>query len=121
MMQQNQGRQVNMTEYSVQEVQKVLASKGELYEAAVRNGYYLPKFKSSIITEDYINMVISGQLYCPKYVDIRLRPCPLPPDKDHLIKMCQTSAGNKSLGIDEAHQPDKGWLLAVLSTLNPEA
>ena len=31
MMQQNQGRQVNMTEYSVQEVQRVLASKGELY------------------------------------------------------------------------------------------
>jgi hypothetical protein len=63
-------------------VQKVLASKKELYEAAVRNGYFLPKLKSSIITEDYINMVISGQLLCPKYSEIRLRPCPMPPDKD---------------------------------------
>ena len=44
----------------------MLASKKELYKAAVSNGYFLPKLKSSIITEDYINMVISGLLLCPK-------------------------------------------------------
>ena len=65
-----------------------MANKAELYETAVRNGFILPKFKSSIITEDYLNMVISGQILCPKYIDIRLKPCPIPPDKDTLIKMC---------------------------------
>jgi len=59
-----------------------MASKGEIYEAAVRNGYFLPKFKSSIITEDCIKLVISGKILCPKYSEIKLRPCPLPPDKD---------------------------------------
>jgi hypothetical protein len=75
-------RSVAMSQFSVQDVQMVLASKKELYEAAVRNGYFLPKLKSSIITEDYINMVISVQLVCPKYSEVRLRPCPMPPDKD---------------------------------------
>ena len=98
-----------------------MANKGELYEAAVRNGYFLPKFKSSIITEDYINMVISGQIVCPKYSEVRLRPCPIPPDKDTLIKMAQQAVGQqKSLGIDEGHQPDKNWLLAVISTYNAD-
>jgi len=65
-----------------------MANKAELYKTAVRNGFFLPKFKSSIITEDYMNMVISGQLLCPKHIDIRLKPCPIPPDKGTLIKMC---------------------------------
>ena len=99
-----------------------MSSKAELYEAAVRNGFYLPKIKSSIITEDYINSVISGALACPKYSEIRLKPCPMPPDKETLIMYAQTALGErgKSLGIDEAHQPDKQWLIAVLSTYFPE-
>ncbi len=84
-MQMNQQQRVQMAQYSVQDVQRVLSSKSELYEAAVRNGFYLPKYKSSIITEDYINSVIDGTLACTRYSEIRLRPCPMPPDKDTLI------------------------------------
>jgi hypothetical protein len=65
-------------------------------------------------------MVISGQLVCPKYTEVKLRPCPLPPDKEVLIKFAQSAVGNKALGIDENHQPDKNWLLAVVSTYNPD-
>jgi hypothetical protein len=57
---------------------------------------------------------------CPKYTEVKLRPCPLPPDKEVLIKFAQSAVGNKALGIDENHQPDKNWLLAVVSTYNPD-
>ena len=69
------------------DVSKAIGNKGELYEAALRNGFYLPKFKCSIITEDYIYEVLIGNVLCPKYNAIKLLPCPRPPDKETLIKL----------------------------------
>lgn len=92
------------TNVTADELSKVISGKHELYEAAIRNGFYLPKFKSGIITETYITDVICGRLFCPQFKDIRLLPCPKPPGKDVLIsyaKKIQTP-GNKSLGfLDE--------------------
>jgi hypothetical protein len=34
--------------------------------------------------------------------------------------LAQTAVGDKKLGIDEHHQPDKNWLLAVVSTYSPD-
>jgi hypothetical protein len=87
----------------------------------VRNGWYLPKYKSSIITELYLTNVITCKVYCPKYEDIKLVPCPKPPEKDVLLKdftkLMQSE--KKSADIDDAHMPDNGWLLAILGTYNP--
>ena len=96
----------------------MISGKHELYEAAIRNGYYLPKFKSGIITETYITDVICKRVYCPQFKDIRLLPCPRPPDKDSLIKYAKEikPANNLPLGIDKEHTPNKEWLLALLST-----
>ena len=60
-------------------------SKSELYEAAIRNGWYLPKRKSSIVSEEYITEVICGKYYCPKFADVGLLPCPKPPSKRDLV------------------------------------
>ena len=75
-----------MTEHSAEELKGMIGSKADLYDAAVRNRWYLPKFKSSIITEDYITNVITDKVFCPKYEDIRLILCPRPPDKSLLLK-----------------------------------
>ena len=100
---------------------KAIGNKAELYESAIRNGFYLPKLKSSIITEDYIYGVLIGNVLCPKYRDIKLLPCPRPPDKETLINLAEEamSEHSKSLGIDASHTPDKGWLISVISTFNP--
>ena len=112
-----------MTNVTAEELTRAISGKHELYEAAIRNGYYLPKFKSGIVTETYITDVICGRLYCPKFVDIKLLPCPRPPDKDTLIKYAKEikTPGSKKLGMfDEQHTPNKEWLLALLSTFKPE-
>ena len=103
------------------EITKAIGSKAELYESAIRNGFYLPKLKCSIITEDYIYGVLLGNVLCPKYGAIKLLPCPRPPDKETLIKMAEEamSEHNKSLGIDASHTPDKAWLISIISTFNP--
>lgn len=112
-----------VSNFTAEEVKRVISGKFELYQAVTRYGYYLPKYKSNMITEAYLTQVLAGELYCPKYEAIRLQPCPLPPDKDTLLKAARAikTPGNKSLGIeDEDHLPDKGWLLAVLSTHRPD-
>lgn len=77
---------VSNSNFTPEEFTRVISGKAELYESALRNGYKLPSYKSGIITEAYISSVINGEFYCPKYSDIRLLPCPRPPDKDTLIK-----------------------------------
>ena len=114
-------RRTQLQQVSVKDVADKIKSKADLYEAALRNGYFLPKFKCSIITEDYIYGVLTGTVLCPKYKDIRLLPCPKPPDKETLISYAQeaVSEHSKSLGIDAFHTPDKSWLLAIISTFDP--
>jgi len=78
----------------------------------------LPKLKSSIVTESYITQVITNQIYCPKYSDIRLAPCPRPPDKQELIKLVLEHCRGRRLevGITDDHAPDKKWLIDFCST-----
>jgi hypothetical protein len=113
----------NNTNFTPAEFTRVISGKAELYESAIRNGFKLPSYKSGIVTETYITSVILGEIYCPKYSDIRLLPCPRPPDKDTLIGYARQIKipGNKSLGIgDDDHTPDKEWLLMLLSTHKPD-
>ena len=91
----------------------------DLYTTAQRNGFYLPAQKSNIINEDYLRRVITGKLFCPKYSDIKLLPCPTPPDKITLLEMARKikCPNNLKLGIDDPdHLPDKDWLIKVIST-----
>ena len=113
----------SMSNVTAEELTKVISGKHELYEAAIRNGFYLPKFKSGILNETYITDVVCGRVYCPLFKDIRLLPCPRPPDKETLIKFAKDikTPNNKPLGItDKDHTLDKEWLMALLSTHRPE-
>lgn len=112
-----------MEKLTVQEFSSKIADKRDLYEACLRNGWYLPSLKSSIVTESYLMGVIDGRLWCPKFSDIRLLPCTRPPSKDillyKLLRMLELKV-QVPHGIDENHVPNKRWLLDALSTLSPE-
>ena len=112
----------NMKSHSMEEVKNIIGNKADLYDAAIRNGLYLPKFKSSIITEEYITNVINGKVYCPKFSDIKLVPWPRPPEKEVMLKDIKKhfASMQKTTGIDETHVPDKNWMVTVLGTFNPQ-
>ncbi len=42
----SQQKPLKIVSHSAEDLQRAIAGKTELYEAAIRNGYYLPKFKS---------------------------------------------------------------------------
>jgi hypothetical protein len=81
----------DMTNVTAEEVTSKISGKYELYEAALRNGFYLPKLKSGIVTETYITDVICGKIFCPQFKDIKLLPCPRTPDKVTLKNMLRKS------------------------------
>jgi hypothetical protein len=113
----------NLTNFTPEEFSRVISGKAELYESALRNGFKLPSYKSGIINEAYISGVINGEIFCPKYSDIRLLPCPRPPDKETLIKYANQikTPNNKPLAIgSDDHTPDKEWLIMLLSTYKPD-
>ena len=112
------------TTLTVDAFSQLIRNKRDLYEACERNGYYLSKFKSPMVTEDYMRHVMIGKSFCPKRVEIRMLPCPRPPNKEVLVDMFKVLAEHNEwrlIGFDEKHFPDKRWLLDVIATFAPEA
>jgi hypothetical protein len=95
-------------------------NKGQLIKMMHRNGYYIPSKNSSIITINWMLDVKDGIEWCPKYVDVKLRPCIDRPLKCHIITELQREliAHNLKLSLDKNHSADVDWLLVCLSTLN---
>ena len=75
-----------------------------------------------MVTEAYLIGVMDKTYFCPRAEDIRIRLCPRPPNKNVLLEKfnkLMLDKGYKS-GLIEGKWPDKQWLLAVISTLNPD-
>ena len=63
--------------------------KSELYECLERKGKMLPTINSNIVTKEWLLNVYRGDEYCPNYVDVRLRACPVRPLKKFFIEEIQ--------------------------------
>jgi len=114
----------NKVKMTVDEFSKVMANVRDLYEACVRNNYYLPKIKSTMVTEEYMKNVINGKAFCPKFDDIKMLPCPRPPNKEVLIdkflEICVSHNFTMNCGIDDKHKPDKTWLINFIASFKPD-
>ena len=66
--------------------------------------------------------IIEGKVFCPKYSDIKLLPCPDPPPKEIILDEVGkvTTEHELDTGATENKVPDKDWLLSVLATLKPD-
>ena len=66
-----------------------------------------------------------GEVYCPKYTDLKPRPCPKPPTRAILVEEVnkeihkQFLDRSRCLTTTSQRMPDQRWLLDALSALNP--
>jgi len=98
-------------------------SLDDLYNIALRNGFFLPKRNSSAVNEVMLLNILHGQYWCPLFKDIRLLSCVKAPLKETLIEKLTTICFGKKLNIswiDQKHLPNKEWLVSVLATLSPD-
>jgi hypothetical protein len=90
----------------------------------VANGYCLPRYKSSMITEDHMRDILGGRTFCPHYKEVKLMPCPRPPPVELLLRkfrrICESRNLLNNCGVDEVRQPDKRGLLDFVSTFWPD-
>ena len=88
----------------------------------LRNNWYLPSLKTSFCTIAYMDDIRWGKnnIYCPKYTDVKVRPCPIKPLKDEIVAELDKvlKAKKKYIGeINEKNMPNRQWMLDVISTL----
>ena len=108
-------------------------NRDHFYDAMAANGYFMPDKKSTFCTLKLMKEVYLGKCYFPLLHDIRLEPCLNPPSADYLVEVLANLIENNGNydSEDQMNQykrlvkhlrhnkPDKQWLLAVLSTLQP--
>ncbi len=108
---------------TVDDFSRYIASKRDFYVAMVANGYYVPRYKSTLITEDYMRDVLGGRTFCPHYKVVKLLPCPRPPPVELVLekfhRICESRNLLKNWGVDEVRQPEKRGLLDFVSTFRP--
>ena len=112
---------------SLQEIQAKLPDKDAFWVQMTRSGWYLPSQTSSIISIDYLNDVLEGEIWVPKFDEVHIRPCVLPPPKEEFAReILSHLAGIEEeieIGITTAaehYKFNREWLQNVLSTLNPD-
>ena len=97
-------------------------SIADLYDMAVRNGYYMPKQTYSAVNELMLFNVLQGKYWCPKTEEIRMKSIVKALLKEvilsKLMQVCTARNFNISW-IDETHSPNKEWLIIVIATFDP--
>lgn len=51
----------------------------DVHEILLRNDLFLPTKGSHWATKKVMLSMFKGEIYCPKFSDLRPRPCPRPP------------------------------------------
>ena len=65
-----------MIKVTVDDFSRYIGNKRDFYDAMVANGYYMPKYKTTLITEEYMRDILGGKTFCLHYKDVKLLPCP---------------------------------------------
>ena len=63
----------------------LVKSKRDLHEFLDRIGIRLPPIKSPGCTVDYMNKTYTGEYWCPKYNELKVRTCYKPPSKERVF------------------------------------
>ena len=98
----------------------------DLHEILIRDGLYLPARGGHWLTKKLMLAMWRGEIYCPQYVDLKLRPCPRPPPRYQIVAEVNKEIASKFksqtkyLVTTQTRMPEQKWLLEVLSTLNSD-
>lgn len=111
---------MNLNQYPVHAVNKLLPSKRELYDVLTHSEHYslqLPKFGSKTITIRYLLEVANGVFFSIKKHDFKEFKSKAYLNKIDYFAELTKLVPNLGFGIDNL--PDKKWLRDVLYSINP--
>ena len=82
----------------------IAKNKRDLHEFLDRIGIRLPPIKSPGVTMDYMRKTYSGEYWCPKYNELKIRTCYKPPSKERVfteVEMHLASTGAAPFGFSD--------------------
>ena len=82
----------------------IAKNKRDLHEFLDRIGIKLPPIKSPGVTMDYMRKTYSGEYWCPKYKELKVRTCYRPPCKERVfteVVMHLTSTNAAPIGFSD--------------------
>ena len=71
-------------EIRADEAARYVLTRRDLWEAMHRDGWFLPRLVPAV-TIAYMQAVRRRSVWCPRYDDVRLRPCLVPPPTKQLL------------------------------------
>ena len=114
-------------EIRADEAARYVLTRRDLWEAMHRDGWFLPRLGPAV-TISYMQAVRRRSVWCPRYDDVRLRPCLVPPPTKQLLAWIAEALQiqrhdhpdrSVQLGFHPDRSPDQQWALHALSTLEP--
>jgi hypothetical protein len=101
-------------EIRADEAARFVANRRDLWEAMQRSGWFLPRF-GPVITLAYLQAVRAGNLWCPRYEEVRLRPCLVPPPTKQLLEWIA-----EALVLQHHSHPDRSVVLGFTANRVPD-
>jgi hypothetical protein len=109
----------------------LVQDKKDFWNCCERNGFFMPDFNTTIITLDFLRDVRYSLVYCPRYADLKLGPCPEPPTLFEATLELISAIENNYVNMSAEELPkfqklvehliirssNRPWVLQVLSTL----
>lgn len=114
-----------MQRVPVDALTSLLPDKEAVWKAMELNGFYMPPKKSLLISLKYMQNVKDHKVWCPRYGQFQLRPCPTPPPKHEIYQAIMEVSDENRLGIDLGFdhrgigKVSQYWLLVCLMELAP--
>lgn len=97
----------------------------DVHEILIRYGLALPQRGSHWLTKKMMMAMYRGDIYCPKFAELKPRPCPRPPTRATLVEELNKEiqkryqSRTRCIVTTTVRMPDQKWLLDALSALNP--
>ena len=113
------------------EAQALIPDKTALYRALERNEYILPPLKDPMCTEKWLKAILHQEVWCLQVSEVStLKVCPDLPSRKELadivadamekqVRAEMQMAVKRTAQLVRKKKPDRGWLIKVLSTVNP--
>jgi antitoxin component of RelBE/YafQ-DinJ toxin-antitoxin module len=111
-----------MEKKSLKHLNFLIPSGGDFYDLLTKQKhYFLPKYESPAITQEYLYNVMLERVFTIKDTAIKeCHPVKYSTAID-LFDMLKGIIKEKALGFDEANLPDKLWMQKVIYALNPNS
>jgi hypothetical protein len=108
-----------METYNIRYLNAYIPNKFALYEILKGKDYYLPKFDTKCITEEYLLGVAKKEFFSIKKGEVRIGYPKRSVNAADIVTILKEITG-KPLGFDQFTLPDIEWLTNVLFSLKPD-